>query len=63
MKKLIITLLLGLSFTNIGFAGYGEDMKGECAKGKDSTRSQEVITEGSSESAVVKEAEGKGKNK
>lgn len=62
MKTLIITLLLGLSFTSVGFAGYGEDMKGECTKGKDSTRSQEVISEGSaSQSVEVKK--GKGKNK
>lgn len=61
MKKLIIVLFLGLAFTNIGFAGYGEDQKGECVKGTDSTRSQEVIT--SSDSEVVEDASKKGKTK
>ncbi len=46
MKKLIIALFLGFAFTNIGFAGYGEDMKGECVKGKDSSRGQEVVVQG-----------------
>jgi hypothetical protein len=59
MKKLIITLLLGLSFTNVGFAGYGEDMKGECTKGKDSTRAQEVIVEGSSSQEAAAKAKSK----
>ena len=51
MKKLIVALFLGLAFTNIGFAGYGEDMKGECKKGKDSTRGQEVVVTGQSAAA------------
>ena len=62
MKKLIITLFLGLSFTSVGFAGYGEDMKGECTKGKDSTRAQEVIVEGSA-SVSSEVTKGKGKTK
>ncbi|MFT6068894.1 MAG: hypothetical protein ACJAT2_003273 [Bacteriovoracaceae bacterium] len=62
MKKLIITLLLGLSFTNVGFtAGYGEDMKGECTKGKDSTRAQEVLVEGSSSSKEAVQTKSKSK--
>ncbi len=61
MKKLIITLLLGLSFTNVGFAGYGEDMKGECTKGKDSTRAQEVIASGSSASKEAVQSKSKSK--
>jgi hypothetical protein len=61
MKKLILVLLVGLSFTNVGFAGYGEDMKGECTKGKDSTRAQEVIVEGSSSQEVKAKSKSKTK--
>lgn len=52
MKKLIVMMFLGLAFTNVGFAGYGEDMKGSCVDGKDSSRGQEevVVTTGSDES-------------
>ena len=56
MKKLVVTLFLGLAFSNIGFAGYGEDMKGECVKGKDSSRGQEVVVQDSSANTEVKEA-------
>lgn len=54
MKKLIVTLFLGLAFTNVGFAGYGEDAKGECKKGTDSSRGQEVVASGQSGSGDAK---------
>lgn len=60
MKSLFIVMLALLAL-NVSYAGYGEDMKGECVKGKDSTRAQEVLTEGSS--AVSEEAKTKTKSK
>lgn len=47
MKALAILILTILAM-NVTYAGYGEDMKGECVKGKDSGRDQEVIVEDSS---------------
>lgn len=61
MKKLIVMMFLGLAITNIGFAGYGEDMKGECVKGKDSGRDQEVVV--SDSEVQTKEAKSTAKSK
>lgn len=61
MKTLFI-LMLAFMAINVSYAGYGEDMKGECTKGKDSTRSQEVIVEGSGSSSSEKK-QGKAKTK
>ncbi len=61
MKTLFI-LMLAFMAINVSYAGYGEDMKGECTKGKDSTRAQEVVTSGSSSSSSEsKEAKSKSK--
>ncbi len=44
--KALFVLMLAILAMNVSYAGYGEDMKGECVKGKDSTRGQEVIVSG-----------------
>lgn len=56
MKKLIVALFLGLAFTNFGYAGYGEDQKGKCVDGKDSTRNQETVVVESSGDSTGKPA-------
>ena len=51
MKTLFILMLTILAI-NVSYAGYGEDMKGSCVDGKDSSRGQEevVTTNGSDDS-------------
>ncbi|MBK23666.1 MAG: hypothetical protein CME70_06635 [Halobacteriovorax sp.] len=41
--KALFVLMLAILAMNVSYAGYGEDMKGECVKGKDSSRGQEVV--------------------
>lgn len=61
MKTLFI-LMLAFMAINVSYAaGYGEDMKGECTKGKDSTRAQEVLVEGSSSSKEAVQTKSKSK--
>jgi hypothetical protein len=60
MKTLFIIMLAFMAI-NVSYAGYGEDMKGECTKGKDSARAQEVIVEGSSSQEAAAKAKSKTK--
>lgn len=61
MKKLMMTLFLGLLVSNVGLASYGEDMKGECKNGTGSSRGQEQIVVSTESVTEVKEKEVKGK--
>ena len=60
--KAIAILMLTIFAMNVSYAGYGEDMKGECVKGKDSGRDQEVIVQDSS-SAETKQSSSTAKEK
>lgn len=60
MKAISILMLMILAI-NVSYAGYGEDMKGECVKGKDSSRGQEVLATDST--AKTKKAESTTKSK
>ena len=52
MKALFIVMIAILAM-NVSHANYGEDMKGECQKGKDSTRAQEVVVVATGEETVI----------
>lgn len=55
MKALFI-LMLAILAINVSYAGYGEDQKGKCVDGKDSTRNQETVVVESSGDSTGKPA-------
>ena len=60
MKALAILTFAFLAL-NVSYAGYGEDMKGECKNGKGSTRGQEELVVSGDSEVKVKEKSVKGK--
>lgn len=53
MKALFVMMIAVLAI-NVSYAGYGEDAKGECKKGTDSSRGQEAVSSGQSSAGDAK---------